>query len=71
MITDATLANIAHQLEEEFPGVKANFRQEEDHRFIRGIGLEHGEKRQGWVVLPDADEATLIGALRKWCEDLR
>ena len=66
MISDSDLERIGRRIEAEFEGVKAhNFHS--DHQFIRGIGLEIGERRHGWIVHPETSERDLMSKLRNWC----
>ena len=66
MISDSDLERIGRRIEAEFKGVKAhNFHS--DHQFIRGIGLEIGDRRHGFIVGDDQDEESLLEQLRRWC----
>ena len=67
MISDSDLETIGERIEAEFPGIKAHFRRESVHQFIRGIGLEIGERRHGWIVHPETSERDLMSRLRNWC----
>ena len=67
MISDSDLERIGKAIEAEFPGVKAHFRRESVHQFIRGIGLEIGDRRHGWIVDDDQDEKSFLEQLRRWC----
>ena len=67
MISDSDLERVGRQIEAEFKGVKAHFRRESDHQFIRGIGLEANGRYRGFRVLPTTDEESLLEQLRRWC----
>ena len=67
MISDSDLEAIGKAIEAEFKGVKAHFRRESVHQFIRGIGLEIGDRRHGFIVGDDQDEESLLEQLRRWC----
>ena len=66
MISEKDLERIGRRIEAEFPGIKAHFRRESVHQFIRGIGLEIGGRRHGFIVGDDQDETSLISAMRSW-----
>jgi hypothetical protein len=67
MISEKDLEAIGKAIEAEFPGVKAHFRRESVHQFMRGIGLEIEGRRDGFIVRDDQDEASLVDELRRWC----
>jgi hypothetical protein len=66
MISDSDLERIGRRIEAEFEGVKAHYRRESDHGFVRGIGLEIEGRRHGFIVGDDQDETSLISAMRSW-----
>jgi hypothetical protein len=66
MISDSDLERIGKAIEAEFPGVKAHFRRESVHQFMRGIGLEIGDRRHGFIVGDDQDEKSFIRELKTW-----
>jgi hypothetical protein len=67
MITDSDLERVGRRIEAEFKGVRAHFRRESHHDFIRGIGLEIGSRRHGFIVHPETSERDLMSKLRNWC----
>jgi hypothetical protein len=67
MISDSDLETIGERIEAEFPGVRAHYRRESHHDFIRGIGLEIGDRRHAFIVHPETSERDLMSKLRNWC----
>ena len=66
MISDSDLERVGRQIEAEFKGVTAHYRRESHHDFIRGIGLEIGDRRHGWIVGDGEDEKSFIRELKTW-----
>ena len=69
MISEKDLERIGRRIEAEFPGIKAHFRRESVHQFIRGIGLEANGRYRGFRILPTTHEQSLLEQLRRWCRD--